>query len=425
MKLQFEKDKKKVLRLVNQKKKYFFYKEYNLFQSFIRYYSVLVRTPNINVVNNKKFFISKNLLIKIILFFQPIIIKLIPNKIDGIIHVNTRYKMNIVDKIFLNSGLKIGVIMKGFNYKVPSNYNKISKFFFSEKDFDNEDLYLVKEINTFEKIFNFYSPKFAFSLEGDSYVDTLISEICKNKKIPHFCLQHGINHPFIINKNLKYKFKKYFYNFIYLSRSLTHVKFLQQKGLIKKFHIYKEKKKLKREKEKKDILFCFPPLYEGVEKINIIKAIKFVNETAKKYPDIKVITRPHPNGSVDDLIQQKLAKLKNLINESPNEVSLEDAFKKSLVSIFFNGSSSIMDALQNNTIPIIYHDNKWFNINYLNKKKLGYISLNEKNCKKFLDKILSKDKLRKLYFKRIQKFNKTHFHFKNSKTIINIIKTYI
>ena len=72
--------------------------------------------------------------------------------------------------------------MKGFNYKVPSNYKKISKFFFSEKDFDNEDLYLVKEINTFEKIFNFYSPKFAFSLEGDSYVDTLISEICKNKK---------------------------------------------------------------------------------------------------------------------------------------------------------------------------------------------------------------------------------------------------
>lgn len=422
MKLQFEKDKKKVLRLVNKKKKYFFYKEYNLVQSFIRYYSVFVRTPNPNAANEKKFFISKNFLSRIILFFQPIIIKLIPNKIDGIVHVNTRYKMNIVDKIFSKSGLRIGIIIKGFNYKVPSNYTRITKYFFLEKDFDNDDLFLVKEINIFEKIFNFYRPKFAFSLEGDSYVDTLISEICKNKKIPHYCLQHGINHPFIINKNLKYKFKKYFYNFIYLSRSLTHVKFLQQKGLLKKFHIYKEKRKFKNEEEKKDILFCFPPLYEGIEKINVIKAIKFVNETAKKYPDIRVVTRPHPNGSVDDLIQQKLAKLKNLINESPNEVSLEKAFEKSLVAIFFNGSSSIMDALQNNTIPIIYHDNKWFNIDFLKKKKLGYISLNEKNCQFFLNKILTKDKLKNLYFKRISTFNKTHFNNKNSKTIIKIIK---
>ena len=44
--------------------------------------------------------------------------------------------MNILQN-FLNSGLKIGVIMKGFNYKVLQITKKYLNFFFRE-NFDNE-----------------------------------------------------------------------------------------------------------------------------------------------------------------------------------------------------------------------------------------------------------------------------------------------
>ena len=138
--------------------------------------------------------------------------------------------------------------------------------------------------------------------------------------------------------------------------------------------------------------------------------------------NIKIFIRPHPNGSVDELIKKNLAKNENLIVDSANEVSLESAFKDCLVAIFFNGSSTIIDAIQNNTIPIIFHDNKWFNLSYLKKRKLALLSLNIKKCKFFLDQILKKEKLRNSYLKNIYKFNLSNFSYKNSKNIITIIK---
>ena len=174
--------------------------------------------------------------------------------------------------------------------------------------------------------------------------------------------------------------------------------------------------------KKKNIIFCFSPLFEGTDNKSIIKAINFANETARNYPNIKIFIRPHPNGSVDQLINKNLDGNENLVVGSANEVSLESAFKDCLVAIFFNGSSTIIDAIQNNTIPIIFHDNKWFNLSYLKKRKLALLSLNIKKCKFFLDQILKKEKLRNSYLKNIYKFNLSNFSYKNSKNIITIIK---
>ena len=418
---QAEKDKKKVIKLVNKKKNYFFYKNYSLYQSIIRYYSVLVRNPLSKKYTSKKIFLQFSFRI-IIFLTRPLILKIIPRKIDGIISVNTKYKMNLIEKIFENSGIKIGILTKDFSFKIPGKFYKIPKFLFINKNLENSDFFLINELNIYENIYNFYNPKFSFSLEGDSYVDTLISEISKKRKIPHYCLQHGINHPFIINKNLKYEFKKYFYNFIYLSRSITHVNFLRQKGLVKKFEIFKKKNKNINKNKKKNIIFCFSPLFEGTDNKSIIKAINFANETARNYPNIKIFIRPHPNGSVDQLINKNLDGNENLVVDSANEVSLESAFKDCLVAIFFNGSSTIIDAIQNNTIPIIHNDNKWYNLSYLKKRKIALLPSNLKKCKLFLDQILKKEKLRNSYLKNIYKFNFSNSSYKNSKSIITIIK---
>ena len=109
MNAQAVKDKKKVIKLVNQKKNYFLYKNYNLYQSIIRYYSVLVRNPHSKKYRPKRIFL-KFFLKNLTFLVRPLILKIISQKIDGIITVNTKYKMNLIEKIFENSGMKIGIL---------------------------------------------------------------------------------------------------------------------------------------------------------------------------------------------------------------------------------------------------------------------------------------------------------------------------
>ena len=59
-----------------------------------------------------------------------------------------------------------------------------------------------------------------YVVEGDSINDSLISQICKKKKINCFCFQHGYN-PTLFNSTVlpKFEYKNYFNDFIFLADS--------------------------------------------------------------------------------------------------------------------------------------------------------------------------------------------------------------
>ena len=408
--------KKKVITYLKKNKKFLYFKNYSLHDAALRQYSLELRNNQSQDLRQSfLFFKIKNFLFDIILIFQNLIFKLLKKNIDGVIFVNNKYKMNLVNELFSNSNLSLGVIAKGFQYKKSKKFQKLQTPFFRQKVNAKKFQTLIQELLIFEKICEFYNPKFFFSIEGDSVSEALIAQICREKKIPHFCLQHGNNSPFIINKNLKYGFKKFFYNFTYLSFSKTHVNYLKKIGYVNKVKIYNKAISKCNFRYKKNIIFCFHPVIptEGLPAKGFLNIIKLVHYVAKKYPNLKVILRPHPK-SGDKIIKDNIKSLDNIKIEHANETTLNSAFETTLVAFFFSGSSTIMDAVFHNTIPIILSHEKWYNFKLFKKQKIGYFSNNKNDCLSFLDKILSNKPLQKINLKRIESFNKLHFYKKDS-----------
>ncbi len=409
--------KKKVITYLKKNKKFLYFKNYSLHDAALRQYSLELRNNQSQDLRQSfLFFKIKNFLFDIILIFQNLIFKLLKKNIDGVIFVNNKYKMNLVNELFSNSNLSLGVIAKGFQYKKSKKFQKLQTPFFRQKVNAKKFQTLIQELLIFEKICEFYNPNFFFSIEGDSASEALIAEICREKKIPHFCLQHGNNSPFIIPKNLKYGLKKFFHNFIYLSSSKTHVNYLKNIGLVDKFRIYNRRILKYNLKYKKNIIFCFSPVIptEGLPAKEYLNIIELAHLIAKKYPNLKVILRPHPKNG-DKIIKDNIQFLHNIKIEHANETTLSSAFGTTLVAFFFNGSSTIMDAISHNTIPIILSHDKWYNFKLFRKQKIGYFSNNKNNCLRFLDKVLSNKSLQKKHLKKIESFNKRHFYKKDAK----------
>ncbi len=408
--------KKKISIKLKKNKKFLNFKNYDLHSAVLRQYSSEFRyNQSQSPKQHFLFFKIKNFFLDIILIFQNIILQFFKKNIDGIIFVNNQYKMNLVNDLFSNTNFNLGVIAKGFKYEKIKNFQKLHTPLFKQKIYVKKFQILINELLMFEKICEFYNPKFFFSIEGDSVSEALIAQICREKKIPHFCLQHGNNSPFIINKNLKYGFKKFFYNFTYLSFSKTHVNYLKKIGYVNKVKIYNKAISKCNFRYKKNIIFCFHPVIptEGLPAKGFLNIIKLVHYVAKKYPNLKVILRPHPK-SGDKIIKDNIKSLDNIKIEHANETTLNSAFETTLVAFFFSGSSTIMDAVFHNTIPIILSHEKWYNFKLFKKQKIGYFSNNKNDCLSFLDKILSNKPLQKINLKRIESFNKLHFYKKDS-----------
>ena len=161
---------------------------YDFTQSEIRHYSYQYRNRlikknrifyNFNYFYYVKYLFSFKYLIKLLIFYIS------PKKIDGIIYVNTEYKLKICKKIFSSSNLNLAYIKKNFHYSLFDDLYYICYLFFFIKSKYTYN-FLINRLIVFRSIINFYKPKFIFSIEGDSVDESIIAQICKKKKNSSF-----------------------------------------------------------------------------------------------------------------------------------------------------------------------------------------------------------------------------------------------
>ena len=399
-------------------KKLLIYKGYNLSQALIRYHSFNIRAFKLFKSKNKKFTI-RNIFLLVISFFSRIKLSLKTKKSNIIIISNTKYK---IQKVLNHLSTKKNIaIFQDFNHKIFEQYNHqdysfINKFLFlklNKKKFNqskkqDEFLMLQKKIIFFEKVINFYKPNSVYIVEGDSINDSLIGQICKKKKIKCFCFQHGYNPTLFESLVLpKFNFKNYFYDFIFLADSYKSAMFLKKKKLVDQFKVLKPKPYLNKLEYKKNILFGIPTISpkENLDESIIIKIAQNIIYFSKKYQNIKILVRLHPDGLTNEIILKNVSNLKNVEFHYPHEISLEESFKSAKISCFVFGTSLIADAVQNYCFPVVLVDkNNSYIFDGLKKNRIAYLTNKEKNFRNEVSKLLENSKEIKKKQKIIQKY---------------------
>jgi hypothetical protein len=409
---------------------------YDFTQSVIRYHSHQYRNRlikknkifyNFNYYYYVKYLFSFKYFIKLLIFY------IFPKKIDGIIYTNTEYKLKICKKIFSSSNLNLAYIKKNFHYSIFDDlYYICYLFFFIKSQFKYN--FLINRLIVFRSIINFYKPKFIFSIEGDSVDESIIAQICKKKKIPHFCLQHGFNEPFILNKNSKYKFKNYFCDYTYLSKSRTHAIYLKKKNLVKNYIVVNNKEpKFINFKKKIDILITLNAVGDkgGNSILSNNLPLKFAKICSENFLNSKIIIRCHPSMNSYEFIYNYFKKnnlkiSKNIIIQNPNLSSdLRSDIKTCKIGFFYGGSSLLLDAINNLVIPIVCTNEGIYDLSYLKEKKV-ILTFSKFNLGyNIISNLMNNDILKDKILKNINIFNRTHFYNKsNDNDILKVIKNY-
>ena len=419
------KQSKDIQKKVNKvPKKFRIYKNYNFSQALIRLYCAENRTHEIveKFKKNKRNIIKKSILFLIGLF-QLFKFSVIKKKTDILIISNTKFKIQkALDQLSKKKNI---AIIQDFNHKIfeqykHQNYHIVNKFIFLKLNFSkknqNEFTMLQNKIIFFKKIVSFYKPKFIYTVEGDSVTDSLIAQICKKKNIKCYCFQHGYDPFLFFPKNYnKFDYKNFFYDFIYLVDSYKTGILLKQKKLVNKFKVLKSKIKLFNLDEKRNIFFGIPtisPNEEGGQSI-IIKSAKEIIFFSKKYPNLKIIVRLHPDGISNNIILKNVAHLKNVEIHYPKEKSLEESFRSAKISCFISGSSLISDSLKNYCFPIILIDkNNYNNFSRLKENKIAFLTKKENAFRNEVSKLITKSKELKKKQKLMNKFLKSFYIIK-------------
>ena len=388
-------------------KEQIFYKGYDLTQAYYRLYFSEKRKPVKIPHNNLKIFNSiKNLILKLPIL--KIFIK--KEKTDFMIVSNTKYKVQkALDAINVKPRNKIAVI-QDFKNNLYSRYNNINYFivkkfpFFSENDEPikknelSEFLILKKKLDLFEKIINFYEPNKIYIVEGDSVTDALIGQICKKKNIECLCLQHGFNPILFYSKNSKFHFKNFLYDFTYLVDSKLTGEYLKFKKIIHKYKVLKNKIKFNNLKDKNKILFGVSTfsIDDGLNQKSIYYFADMILHFLKKFPNIKVIIRLHPDGLTNKIILNQIPKSKNVEFHFSQEKSLKESFEDSKISCFLAGSSLIADSINYLCVPVVLRLVKvdTYNFSGLKKYKVAHITDTFSDFKnKVSDLIINKKRL--------------------------------
>jgi len=399
-------------------KKLLTYKGYNLSQALYRHYSFNIRAHKVFKSKNKKF-TFRNIFLLVVSPFSRIKLSLKKKKSNIIIISNTKYKIQkALDHL---SAKKNIAILQDFNHKIFEQYNHqdyhfINKFLFlklnkkkiNQSKKQDEFLMLQNKIIFFEKLINFYKPNLVYIVEGDSINDSLIGQICKKKNIKCFCLQHGYN-PILFDSPVlpKFNFKNYFFDFIFLADSYKSAMFLKKKKLIDKFRVLKHKPYSIKLEHKKNILFGIPTISpnENLDESVLIKIAQNIIYFSKKYHNIKILVRLHPDGLTNEFIFKKISSLKNIEFHNPNEISLKDSFKSAKISCFVFGTSLIADAVNNYCFPVVLIDKKnSYHFDGLKKNRIAYVTNKENNFRKEVSKLFENSKELKKKQKTIQKY---------------------
>ena len=148
-------------------------------------------------------------------------------------------------------------------------------------------------------------------------------------------------------------------------------------------------------KKKKNIFFGIPtisPKENLTEKV-IIKIAENIRYFSKKYNDLKILVRLHPDGLSNELILDKIKDLKNIELHYPQQMTLEKSFETAKVSCFIFGTSLIADSLNNNCFPIILVDKKKsYDYSGLRKTNVAFLTSSEKKFKSTIIKYIKNSK---------------------------------
>ena len=248
-------------------------------------------------------------------------------------------------------------------------------------------------------------------------------------------MQHGFNEPFILNKNLKYKFKNYFCDYVYLSKSRTHAIYLKKKNLVKNYIVVKNKdQKFINFKKKIDILITLNAIGDkgGNSILSNNLSLKFAKICSEKFLNSKIIIRCHPSMNSYEFIynyfnKNNLKISENIIIQNPILSSdLSSDIKTCKIGFFYGGSSLLLDSINNLVIPIVCTNQGIYDLSYLKEKKV-ILTFSKFNLGyKIINNLMHNDILKDKILKNINIFNRTHFYNRsNNNDISKVIKNYI
>ena len=391
---------------VEKNKKRYLFNNYDLTQAVYRQEIIDKRT--------KKFFkkdkrlnenlVFKNIILSILNFFFPIFKKFLKKKFDVIFVPNNYYQLKILDNYLSKKYKKVGYIedfKKNFNLKHIKSI-KIKKFLFLEKN-TRSNFKQFDKLKIFEKILKFYNPKKVYLIEGDATTDAIIGQICKRLEIKCYCLQHGLHPPILYQKYCKFYFKNYFSDFIYLCNSKQTIKILKKKKIIDKYKLIHKDiyKNFFYETKKKKIVFIIPAfdVREGLDKIFFSQLVKVIKNVSVKLENYEIVVRLHPKGIMNDFIKSCIKNYRNIICHESNIFSIRESFQKSEITCIPFGSSTLIEALEYGTLPIVWSISNKFDYTYFKKKKLGFLV---KNQQQFENKIIISTKRPNLIKKKVK-----------------------
>jgi hypothetical protein len=238
----------------------------------------------------------------------------------------------------------------------------------------------------------------------------------------------------MLNKKSKYKFKNYFCDYIYLSKSRTHAVYLKKKKLVKNYIVVNNKEpKFINFKKKNDILITLNAVgdKDGNSILRNNLSLKFANICSEKFLDSKIFIRCHPSmnsyGFIYNYFNKNNLKIsKNIIIQNPNLSSDPCSdLKTCKIGFFYGGSSLLLDAINNFIIPIVCTNEGVYNFSYLKEKKViltfSKFNFGYNIISKLMNNNIFKDKI----LKNIDIFNRTHFYNRSNKdNILKVIKSY-
>ena len=223
----------------------------------------------------------------------------------------------------------------------------------------SKELRYFRELTTYcDRIYEslkILKPKCVILVEGNSPIDEITNQVCKQLLIPTICIQHGWS-PIIHNgfRNMSYtKMLVWGQGFANLLKKYNP----QQSFAITGSHILNQNNHIELIKNidaKKSISFFLQSPKKLCSCVSWNKILKLILLTAKNFSDIPILVREHPNYPLSFTEKKSFAKFSNIEFVDAARYSLTDVLERSLVSISVF-STTILESVVAEVIPIIFN----------------------------------------------------------------------
>lgn len=176
-------------------------------------------------------------------------------------------------------------------------------------------------------------------------------------------------------------------------------------------------------KKGKYIIFASQTICPEISKENYINYFKILEKISMNNPDYTFILRPHPKYPIENNILKKYCYSKNIVKENSNNIDIKNNLIKSKIIVFIT-STSFMDALLYDVIPISYWNSDAKLNPDLNKYKIGYQSKNKNDVMTIIQKLIDNEKYYNLFKANIKKIKKNYVKIPNTVDFSNLKKIF-